>query len=113
MDKQKELFVTIRIKDRYYKLPRGNYVIGRQGDEPFRSALANCFYVSRLHCTLSVSKDGVIVRDIGSLNGTFLNGERINETEVRNGDEIVLGDTSKNCYGAGNIEFEIMEENML
>ena len=47
--------------------------------------------VSRRHCQLSYV-DGVLkVRDLGSLNGTYVNGKRIEEAVVQAGDEIRLG----------------------
>ncbi|MGC9991223.1 MAG: FHA domain-containing protein [Candidatus Cybelea sp.] len=50
--------------------------------------------VSRQHARLS-SYDGVVyVEDLGSRNGTFLNGRRVAEAiEVREGDEIDVGAT--------------------
>jgi hypothetical protein len=50
--------------------------------------------VSRQHARLS-SYDGVVyVEDLGSRNGTFLNGRRVTEAiEVREGDEIDVGTT--------------------
>lgn len=48
--------------------------------------------VSRRHA-LIVQRDGqaVLLND-GSLNGTFLNGERVDHAVLASGDEIVLGD---------------------
>ncbi len=49
--------------------------------------------VSRVHAELTVgSSGGLSVRDAGSRNGTFLNGERVTEPiRVRLGDKIMLG----------------------
>ncbi len=35
--------------------------------------------------------DGYTVRDVGSLNGTYLNRERIEEAPLGNGDELQIG----------------------
>jgi adenylate cyclase len=50
--------------------------------------------VSKEHCILE-QRDGVcILRDLGSLNGTFINGERVRgEQALKHGDEITLGST--------------------
>jgi pSer/pThr/pTyr-binding forkhead associated (FHA) protein len=32
-----------------------------------------------------------VVRDVGSLNGTYLNRERVEESPVHNGDELQIG----------------------
>ena len=48
--------------------------------------------VSRYHAELSKSGEGLFLEDVGSTNGTFLNGKRISgRTAVKNGDRIVLG----------------------
>ena len=65
------------------------FIIGRADDchlKP-RSEL-----ISRYHCAI-ISEDGyVAVRDLGSKNGVFLNGERISlESEIKNGDKLSIG----------------------
>jgi pSer/pThr/pTyr-binding forkhead associated (FHA) protein len=35
--------------------------------------------------------DGYTIRDVGSLNGTYLNRERIEEATLANGDELQIG----------------------
>jgi diguanylate cyclase (GGDEF)-like protein len=48
--------------------------------------------VSRRHASLRVAIDGtVIVRDLGSTNGTFVNGDRVYERVLRDGDKIQIG----------------------
>src|SRR4051812_15628983 len=48
--------------------------------------------VSRRHAEL-VLRDGCwILRDLGSSNGTWVNGRQVVEAEVRSGDRVVLGD---------------------
>ncbi len=51
--------------------------------------------VSRLHAAFERLAGGWCVRDLGSRNGTFLNGLRLTaERPVRTGDEIRVGDTT-------------------
>jgi pSer/pThr/pTyr-binding forkhead associated (FHA) protein len=38
--------------------------------------------VSRQHCLVELDADGVWVQDLGSLNGTFVNGEKIGQREA-------------------------------
>jgi hypothetical protein len=50
--------------------------------------------VSRRHCVLRRIGDRLIVRDLGSTNGTYLNNERLAPSEdhiVTNGDRVILG----------------------
>jgi len=47
--------------------------------------------ISRRHCELFSREDELLVRDLGSLNGTFIGGERITEAELRSGDLLTIG----------------------
>jgi pSer/pThr/pTyr-binding forkhead associated (FHA) protein len=47
--------------------------------------------VSRKHCSLIKSDDGLVIQDIGSSNGTFVNGKRVQEASLRAGDQIRIG----------------------
>ncbi|MGB5937587.1 MAG: FhaA domain-containing protein [Ornithinimicrobium sp.] len=54
--------------------------------------------VSRRHAEIRVSYDGphlqVLIRDAGSTNGTYLNGDQIGTEELTDGDRITIGRTS-------------------
>ncbi len=47
--------------------------------------------VSRRHAEFARTTDGFLVRDVGSLNGTYLNRERIEEAALAGGDEVQVG----------------------
>lgn len=49
--------------------------------------------VSKEHCHIDRVDGRFVLRDLGSLNGTFINGERISEKVLVTGDEITLGST--------------------
>ncbi len=50
--------------------------------------------VSKEHCRITRGPHGkYVLRDIGSLNGSFVNGERVSERTLESGDEISLGNT--------------------
>ncbi len=50
--------------------------------------------VSKEHCIIEQRGEQFILRDLGSLNGTFINGERVRgEAPLSNGDELSLGAT--------------------
>jgi signal transduction histidine kinase/pSer/pThr/pTyr-binding forkhead associated (FHA) protein len=47
--------------------------------------------ISRRHCFVSVAGGRVSVLDGGSRNGTFVNGERVNQAWLKHGDVITIG----------------------
>jgi pSer/pThr/pTyr-binding forkhead associated (FHA) protein len=49
--------------------------------------------VSREHVTISRDEAGWMVRDLGSRNGTFVNGRRVDVERLRYGDRLAIGQT--------------------
>lgn len=50
--------------------------------------------VSKEHCIIEKRGDRFVLRDLGSLNGTYVNGERVNgERALKHADDIALGST--------------------
>ncbi|MCP4086403.1 MAG: FHA domain-containing protein [Actinomycetia bacterium] len=47
--------------------------------------------VSRRHVEITTAGDGYRVRDVGSLNGTYLNQQRVEEADLHNGDLLQVG----------------------
>jgi pSer/pThr/pTyr-binding forkhead associated (FHA) protein len=47
--------------------------------------------VSRKHAVFRREGDTFVVRDVGSLNGTYVNRERIDEVVLKTGDEVQIG----------------------
>jgi pSer/pThr/pTyr-binding forkhead associated (FHA) protein len=45
--------------------------------------------------------DDLAVRDLGSLNGTYVNGDRVEERVLRSGDEVQIGRFKLLFVGAG------------
>ncbi|MDI6891661.1 MAG: DUF3662 and FHA domain-containing protein [Actinomycetota bacterium] len=52
------------------------------------------FKVSRRHALIVQMGSDFIVRDMGSTNGTFVNGKRVEEKSLKNGDTVGLGTTN-------------------
>jgi hypothetical protein len=66
--------------------------VNHVGRDPECEQHLNHHTVSSLHCELSLTNDGVYLRDCDSTNGTFLNGEPVKEAWLRPGHELKLGD---------------------
>jgi adenylate cyclase len=49
--------------------------------------------VSKEHCHIDAVEGGYVLHDLGSLNGTFVNGARVGDHPLRDGDEIMMGST--------------------
>ncbi len=47
--------------------------------------------VSRRHAEFRKTADGFFVRDVGSLNGSYVNRERIDDAPLQGGDEVQIG----------------------
>jgi EmrB/QacA subfamily drug resistance transporter len=68
---------------------------------------------SRLHARLSPLVDGVAVEDLGSRNGTFVNGQRLEApTLAKIGDQIQIGDTVLEVREAGAVAEPVAPDSM-
>ena len=47
--------------------------------------------VSRRHAKIIINADDVVIQDLGSTNGTFVNGERIKRMSLSDGDRVLIG----------------------
>ncbi len=47
--------------------------------------------VSRRHATFTRTNEGIVVKDLGSLNGTYVNRDLVEEQLLRHGDEVQIG----------------------
>jgi len=61
------------------------------GRHPDSDIFLDDITVSRRHVEIIRSPEGYQVRDVGSLNGTYLNRERIEQAPLVNGDEVQVG----------------------
>src|SRR6266850_4424159 len=67
------------------------FLIGRTNDAHL--CLPDDRFFSRHHCLLEISPPRCFLRDLGSTNGTFVNGRRVAEAFLKNGDQIQGGAT--------------------
>lgn len=83
--------VLVMFKDgerRDFPLTKENSVLGRRQDCALRIPTRD---VSRQHCELAQEKGKVTVKDLGSSNGTYVNGKRVAESELKPGDYLKVG----------------------
>src|SRR5687767_11833452 len=73
---------------RSFSVTRDMTVIGRREDCDLRIPLGD---VSRKHCRLILDGENIKVEDLGSSNGTYRNGERVQQTELTPGDTLQIG----------------------
>ncbi len=72
-----------------FLLDTGSTPIGRSPDS---GVFLDDITVSRAHAVLERRQDGSwFVQDVGSLNGTYVNGEQVDETKLASGDEVQIG----------------------
>jgi adenylate cyclase len=73
-----------------FKIARPTTTVGRSNT---CEVVLNDPLISRLHCQILLGMGGITLRDLGSTNGTFLNGVRMTESPLRNQDVISVGGT--------------------
>lgn len=71
-----------------YELKVEKTTVGRSDDNNFQIPEAS---VSSHHCEIHLKGKDVSVKDLGSTNGTFINGERVTEGTVKPGQILRLG----------------------
>jgi serine phosphatase RsbU (regulator of sigma subunit)/pSer/pThr/pTyr-binding forkhead associated (FHA) protein len=82
------VFLAGPIAGRRYKLADGEYVIGRRSD---CQIFVPDMRVSRQHARLWKDGEGWTLEDLGSNNGTFINGVRLQQaTALKHDDEILI-----------------------
>ena len=72
----------------HWSLPEGTTRIGRDPDD---GIFLDDVTVSRHHAEFEVTEDTMIVRDLGSTNGTYVNGTRRDQADLSSGDEVIIG----------------------
>lgn len=77
------------------------FLIGRSESAHF--CLPEDRYFSRHHCILEIAPPQCFLRDLGSTNGTFVNGQRTESVYLKSGDHIQGGETI--------IEVEVLSDN--
>lgn len=82
--------IVVRTDGTQRELPlkKQRYIIGRQSDAGIRLPDAS---VSRQHAELVIDDDRMVIKDLGSSNGTFVNRKRVNQMDLTAGDLVSVG----------------------
>jgi len=85
-------YLEIHQPGKAWQIPLGNdpLTIGRHSDN--RLVLDDTL-ASRFHCLISKTRDGFILRDLNSSNGTALNGKVVRYSQLFPGDAVTVGHT--------------------
>jgi pSer/pThr/pTyr-binding forkhead associated (FHA) protein len=65
--------------------------VTRAGRHPDSDIFLDDITVSRRHAEITRQADRYTLRDVGSLNGTYVNRDRVEEAALANGDELQIG----------------------
>ncbi|HSA58197.1 MAG TPA: GGDEF domain-containing protein [bacterium] len=95
-DKEKDkhfyiIFLSGPLMGKMHLLEEGTIVLGRVGEVDIP---INDLGISRKHCEILFHKGQAVLKDLGSTNGTFLNGKRVTEAELREGDKIQISSST-------------------
>ena len=82
------IFTTGEQKGKIFGLQEGLTTIGRSAANTLHLDDSS---VSSKHGELTISGEKIILRDLGSSNGTRVNGQKIHENSLKEGDEILFG----------------------
>jgi hypothetical protein len=81
--------IVIRSGNRVREYTQGRVVVGRARDADFRIDNPD---VSRRHAAIYWSNGAVVLEDLGSTNGTMVNGYPVSSTAITPQDVVVIGD---------------------
>lgn len=82
---------------RQYLLSKKTMTIGRSSQSDIQIVT---HFVSREHARITVGRNSVVIEDLGSTNGVFVNSIRIDKQELRHSDLVTVGETQFRFLGS-------------
>ena len=73
----------------------------RVGRAPENEIFLDDITVSRRHAEITRTGNRFSIRDVGSLNGTYLNGQITTTSDLKNGDEVQIGKFRLHFFSGG------------
>jgi hypothetical protein len=82
-------FISGKFQGSEYALTdSGEMLVGRSGDVQI---VLSEDMVSRRHARIAYDGNRITIEDLGSTNGTFVNGEKIKRADLKEGDRVLIG----------------------
>ncbi len=82
-------FISGKFQGSEYALTdSGEMLVGRSGDVQI---VLSEDMVSRRHARIAYDSQRITIEDLGSTNGTFVNGEKIKRADLKEGDRVLIG----------------------
>jgi predicted component of type VI protein secretion system len=75
-------------EQKVFELDKPRMVVGR---EPSCEIHIDNLGISRNHCAFVNKSDAFVIQDLGSSNGTYVNGRKITEHFLNDADEVIIG----------------------
>jgi serine/threonine protein kinase len=95
-------------KDRFFPIPdEGLVSIGSSRKNA--DIVLHDLYVARVHCEIKIEDQRFVVMDLDSPGGTFVNGQKIKEQEIRIGDVVRVGNSHLRLDIYSEEEAEVIE----
>ncbi len=85
--------------------------VARVGSAPGNHLALTDATVSRVHCELRAHSDAVVIKDCGSTNGTFVEGVRLREGDVKPGTTVRVGNSAFRIEAAGGAAVIAISDN--